>query len=275
MNRPRLAFIGGGNMARSIIGGLVADGHPPDRIHVADPGAEQRSRLEREFGVATSADNHEAVSSADVVVLAVKPQMMAEVARTLAAAVAAAAPLVVSVAAGIRQQELARWLGYDGPIVRCMPNTPALIQCGMSGLHANAAVTAEQRELAATILGATGEVVWVDDESELDIVTAISGSGPAYYFAFMEAMEKAATARGLPAETARALVLGTALGAARMAHGSTDDPATLRTNVTSKGGTTAAALAAFADGGLEQLVDDAVNAARQRSIELGDELGEQ
>ncbi len=275
MNRSRLAFIGGGNMARSIIGGLVADGHPPDRIHVADPGADQRTRLEQDFGVTTSAENHEVVAEADVVVLAVKPQMMAEVAGALATAVAASAPLVVSVAAGIRQQALASWLKYDGPIVRCMPNTPALIQCGMSALHANDAVTPEQRELATTILGATGEVVWVDEESELDIVTAISGSGPAYYFAFMEAMEKAAVARGLPATTARKLVLGTALGAARMAHGSADDPATLRANVTSRGGTTAAALAALADGGLEDLVDAAVDAARKRSIELGDELGEQ
>jgi pyrroline-5-carboxylate reductase len=274
MNRPRIAFIGGGNMARSIIGGLVAGGHPADRIAVADPSAEQRERLEREHEVTTSADGSAVTAAADVVVLAVKPQIMADVARGLTAAVADARPLVVSVAAGIREDALARWLDYDGPIVRCMPNTPALIQCGMSALHANAAVTADQREMAETLLAATGDVVWVDAEADLDIVTAISGSGPAYYFAFMEAMEQAALARGLPADTARHLVLGTALGAARMARESGDDPGTLRANVTSRGGTTAAGLAAFEAGGLATLVDNAVDAARQRSIELGDELGE-
>jgi len=274
MNRPSIAFIGGGNMARSIIGGLIAGGHPAARIAVADPSAEQRERLEREHGVATGEDGAAAAASADVVVLAVKPQIMATVARGLAAAVAPHQPLVVSVAAGIREEALARWLDYGGPIVRCMPNTPALIQCGMSALHANDAVTREQRTIAETLLTATGEVVWVEDEADLDIVTAISGSGPAYYFAFMEAMEQAALARGLPNETARRLVLGTALGAARMARESGDDPGTLRANVTSKGGTTAAALAAFEAGGLTALVDSAVDAARQRSIELGDELGD-
>lgn len=274
MNRPSIAFIGGGNMARSIIGGLIAGGHPAARIAVADPSAEQRERLEREHGVVTGEDGAAAAASADVVVLAVKPQIMAAVARGLAAAVAPHQPLVVSVAAGIREEALARWLDYGGPIVRCMPNTPALIQCGMSALHANDAVTREQRTIAETLLTATGEVVWVEDEADLDIVTAISGSGPAYYFAFMEAMEQAALARGLPGETARRLVLGTALGAARMARESGDDPGTLRANVTSKGGTTAAALAAFEAGGLTALVDSAVDAARQRSIELGDQLGD-
>lgn len=274
MTRSRIAFIGGGNMARSIIGGLVADGHPPDRLSAADPSAQQRQRLEADFGIATSGDNDVLARAADVVVLAVKPQVMPDIARDLAPAIAAATPLVVSVAAGIRQDALARWLDYSGPVVRCMPNTPALIQCGMSALHANAAVTAEQRELATMLLSATGSVVWVEEESQLDVVTGISGSGPAYYFAFMEAMERAALARGLPPETARQLVLGTALGAARMANEAGEDPATLRANVTSKGGTTAAALEAFEQGGLDALVDRAVDAAQKRSIELGDALGE-
>lgn len=274
MTRSRIAFIGGGNMARSIIGGLVADGHPPDRLSAADPSAQQRQRLEADFGIATSGDNNVLARAADVVVLAVKPQVMPDIARDLAPAIAAATPLVVSVAAGIRQDALARWLDYSGPVVRCMPNTPALIQCGMSALHANAAVTAEQRELATMLLSATGSVVWVEEESQLDVVTGISGSGPAYYFAFMEAMERAALARGLPPETARQLVLGTALGAARMANEAGEDPATLRANVTSKGGTTAAALEAFEQGGLDALVDRAVDAAQKRSIELGDALGE-
>lgn len=274
MTRSRIAFIGGGNMARSIIGGLVADGHPPDRLSAADPSAQQRQRLEADFGITTSGDNDVLARAADVVVLAVKPQVMPDIARDLAPAIAAATPLVVSVAAGIRQDALARWLDYGGPVVRCMPNTPALIQCGMSALHANPAVTAEQRELATMLLSATGSVVWVEEESQLDVVTGISGSGPAYYFAFMEAMERAALARGLPPETARQLVLGTALGAARMANEAGEDPATLRANVTSKGGTTAAALEAFEQGGLDALVDRAVDAARKRSIELGDALGE-
>ncbi len=274
MTRSRIAFIGGGNMARSIIGGLVADGYPPDRLSAADPSAQQRQRLEADFGITTSGDNDVLARAADVVVLAVKPQVMPDIARDLAPAIAAATPLVVSVAAGIRQDALARWLDYSGPVVRCMPNTPALIQCGMSALHANAAVTAEQRELATMLLSATGSVVWVEEESQLDVVTGISGSGPAYFFAFMEAMERAALARGLPPETARQLVLGTALGAARMANEAGEDPATLRANVTSKGGTTAAALEAFEQGGLDALVDRAVDAARKRSIELGDALGE-
>lgn len=274
MTRSRIAFIGGGNMARSMIGGLLADGYPADRIAVSDPGSEQRERLAGQFGISVGDDNAAVAAAADVLVLAVKPQLMPTVASGLAATLATTTPLVISVAAGIRQEALGRWLDYTGPVVRCMPNTPALIQCGMSGLHANAAVSAEQRALAETVIGATGMVVWIEEEDQMDLVTAISGSGPAYYFAFMEALEKAAVARGLPAATARQLVLGTALGAARMANESADDPATLRTNVTSKGGTTAAALEAFEQGGLSALVDAAVEAARQRSVELGDELGD-
>lgn len=273
MPRPRIAFVGGGNMARSIVGGLIADGYPADRIAVADPSADKRAELASAFGVEVSADNDGPVRGADVVVLAVKPQAMAEVAQGLADAVAAAGPLVISVAAGIRQAALARWLGYDGPVVRCMPNTPALIRCGTSALHANPAVTADQRASADEIIAATGRVIWVDDEALLDTVTAIAGSGPAYFFAFMEALEQAGRDHGLAEETARELVLGTALGAARMANEVGPDPATLRANVTSKGGTTAAALDAFAGGGLPALVADAVAAARARSIELGDELG--
>jgi len=275
MPKPRITFIGGGNMARSIIGGLIAAGYPSDRISVSDPNDAQRQQLEKQFSVATAAAGDALCRSADVVVLAVKPQAMPDVASGLAAPIAAANPLVVSVAAGIRQDALARWLAYDGPVIRCMPNTPALIQCGMPALHANAAVTTQQRATAEEILGAVGRVVWVDDEALLDTVTAISGSGPAYLFAFMEALEQAGRAHGLPAETARELVLGTALGAARMANEAGSDPGTLRSNVTSKGGTTAAALDAFSSGGLDDLVQRAVAAARTRSIELGDELGQQ
>lgn len=275
MPKARITFIGGGNMARSIIGGLLAAGYPAERISASDPDEAQRQQLTSQFGITTAAEGDGLCRSADVVVLAVKPQIMPDVATGLAAAVDAARPLVVSVAAGIRQDALQNWLAYDGPVIRCMPNTPALIQCGMSALHANAAVTAQQRTTAEELLGAVGRVVWVDDEALLDTVTAISGSGPAYFFAFMEALEQAGRAQGLPAETARELVLGTALGAARMANEAGSDPGTLRSNVTSKGGTTAAALDAFSNGGLDDLVQQAVAAARTRSIELGDELGQQ
>lgn len=275
MPEARITFIGGGNMARSIIGGLIAAGYRAEHISASDPSEAQREQLATQFGVATAAEGDPLCRSADVVVLAVKPQVMPEVATGLATAVDAARPLVLSVAAGIRQHALQSWLAYDGPVIRCMPNTPALIQCGMSALHANAAVTARQRATAEQLLGAVGGVVWVDDEALLDTVTAISGSGPAYFFAFMEALEQAGRAQGLPAETARELVVGTALGAARMASEAGSDPGTLRSNVTSKGGTTAAALDAFSNGGLDSLVQQAVAAARTRSIELGDELGQQ
>lgn len=275
MARQQILFVGGGNMARSLIGGLVADGYPADRIRVTDPNAEQRSLLTERYGVETGEDNVAAAADADVVVLAVKPQVMREVAQGLAPALADREPLVISVAAGIRQDALARWLDYDGPIVRCIPNTPALLQAGMTGLHPNARVTDDQRATTERILRAVGEVVWVEDETMIDAITGVSGSGPAYFFLFIEALEAAAVARGLGPEQARSLATATAYGAARMARESGDDPATLRANVTSKGGTTAAAIEAFEAGGLRELVDAAVEAARSRAIELGDELGDQ
>jgi len=273
MSNQTIAFIGGGNMASSLIGGLLADRYPADRIVVSDPTAERRGWLEERFGVRTTGDNNEAAASADVVVLAVKPQMLREVIGELAATLAQSKPLVVSIAAGVREPDISRWLGYDGPVVRCMPNTPALLQSGVSALYANARVRTEQRDTAESILRAVGSVVWIEDESLMNTVTAISGSGPAYFFRMMELMEEAAVMRGLEREKARLLVIETALGAARMALESDDDPGTLRANVTSKGGTTAAALEAFETGGLAELVDRAVGAAHDRSIELGDQLG--
>jgi len=273
MAQPLISFIGGGNMARSMIGGLVAGGHPPERIRVSDPGEDKRAQLAADFGVEVAADSSATAAAGEVVVLAVKPQVAQGAAEEIAPGIATAGPLVISVAAGIRQAALGRWLAYDGPIVRCMPNTPALIRAGTSALHANAAVSADQRTVAESIIAATGRVIWIDDESQMDIVTAISGSGPAYFFAFMEALEAAGVRRGLTVETARELVLGTALGAARMATESDDDPATLRTNVTSPGGVTAAALGAFEAGDLAGLVDRAIDAGQARSRELGDEMG--
>lgn len=273
MANPSITFIGGGNMATSLVGGLIADHYIADRITVSDPSAERRDWLEQKFGVQTCADNQAAVAEADVVVLAVKPQVMREVVTDLAPALAKRRPLVVSVAAGVREEAISRWLGYDGPVVRCMPNTPALLQSGVSALYPNDQVDAGQRDIAESILRAVGTVIWIDDETLMNTVTAISGSGPAYFFRVMESLEEAAVARGLERDKARLLVIETALGAARMALESDDDPGTLRAKVTSRGGTTAAALDAFESGGLGELIDRAVGAAHDRSIELGDQLG--
>jgi pyrroline-5-carboxylate reductase len=275
MERERIVFIGGGNMARSLIGGLVAGGWPAERIGVTDPSPDQRKRLESRFGVTASEDNRAAVADADVIVLAVKPQLMEQVCQDLSPALAGRQPLIVSIAAGVRMEAIARWLAYDGPVVRCMPNTPSLLQAGITALFPNDRVSEDQRSTAESILRAGGSVIWVDDEKLMDTVTGISGSGPAYFFRMMEAMEEAGVARGLPREQARLLVIETALGAARMALESEDDPGTLRQNVTSKGGTTAAALETFEAGGLAELVDRAVGAAAERAAELGDQLGGQ
>ncbi len=273
MERERIVFIGGGNMARSLIGGLMAGGWPAERITVTDPSADQRELLASRFGVTTAADNEAAIADADVVVLAVKPQLMEQVCQGLAPALAGAQPLIVSIAAGVRMEAITRWLSYDGPVVRCMPNTPSLVQAGVTALFPNHRVSEDQCSTAESILRAGGSVIRVDDEKLMDTVTGISGSGPAYFFRIMEALEEAGVARGLPRDKARLLVIETALGAARMALESEDDPGTLRQNVTSKGGTTAAALDTFEAGGLAELVDRAVGAATERAGELGDQLG--
>ena len=277
MTRPVIAFIGGGNMARSLIGGLLAGGSDPTDIRVADPNAEQRHTLEQHYdGITTAADSGDVVGEATVWVLAVKPQVLAEVATGLAAAANRHRPLIISIAAGVRSTDLERWLGGNNPaLVRAMPNTPALVGSGATGLYATGAVTPDQRHQAETVLGAVGVTVWVDDEAQLDTVTALSGSGPAYFFRVMEALEQAAVSAGLAADKARLLTLQTAFGAAKMALNSDEDPSTLRTRVTSPGGTTERGLAALDQGGIERLFDSALQAARQRSEELGDILGEQ
>jgi len=273
MERQGIVCIGGGNMASSLVGGLVAAHYPVDRIAVADPAQAQREALAQRFGVETGSDNRALAATADVVVLAVKPQAIASVCQDLGPALDARRPLVVSVAAGVRSGAISHWLDYTGAIVRCMPNTPALLQAGVTALWANERVSADQRATAESLLRAVGSVVWLDDEQLMDTVTGVAGSGPAYFFRVMEAMEAAGTARGLSPEQARLMVVETALGAARMALESSHDPATLRRNVTSAGGTTAAALEAFEQGGLGDLVDQAVGAATQRGGELGDQLG--
>ncbi len=269
----RIAFVGGGNMARSLIGALLRDGAPRDSIRVGEPFDATRQALAADFGIHAESSGAAAVTEADVVVLAIKPQLMAEVCADLAPVLIARRPLIVSIAAGITLQQIDGWLGGGYPVVRSMPNTPALIGAGASGLIANAAVTANQRSQAAAILGAAGRTAWIDDEAQMDVVTALSGSGPAYFFLLIEALEDAATARGLPRDTARRLAIQTCLGAALMADASEESPAQLRQRVTSPGGTTQAALDAFAAGDFRSLVDAAVAAAATRGAELSAELG--
>lgn len=265
----KLVFIGGGNMAASLIGGLIAQGYPASRITASDPVAEARSRLAAQFGVAVSADNRAAVADADILVLAVKPQVMAAVVAELAPAVPPGA-LVISIAAGVPVAALAQLLGAHIAIVRCMPNTPALVRVGATGLYAGAGVSDAQRRVAADVLGAVGTAVWVQSERDIDAVTAVSGSGPAYFFRVMEAMIAAGVALGLEPEVAGQLTLQTALGAARMALDSDVDVAELRRRVTSPGGTTAAALAVLDEGGLTELFGRALAAADARGREMGE-----
>jgi len=262
------AFIGGGNMARSLVGGMVARGVDPATIHVAEPVDALREALARDFGVRTHADAAAAVEHAGTWVFAVKPQVMRGVCEGLADRARQARPLAVSIAAGITAGQLSAWLGGDAAVVRAMPNTPALLGAGVTGLHANAAVDARGRERARALLASAGETVWIEDEALMDAVTAVSGSGPAYVFLLAEAMEDAARAQGLPAEAARTLVLQTVLGAARMLTGSGESPSELRRRVTSPGGTTQAAIETFEAGGLRELVASAIAAATDRGREL-------
>lgn len=272
MKKSIIAFIGGGNMARSLIGGLLETGINPDNIRVSDPNV---GALATDFPVKTYTDNIAAIEGANVVVLAVKPQILPEVVKNLATASPTThLPLFISIAAGIRTQDIARWLGNEqAAIVRVMPNTPALVRSGASALFAVKHVSTAQKQLAESILRAVGLTIWLDEEVQMDAVTALSGSGPAYFFLLMEVMEKAGINLGLPAETARLLTLQTGFGAAKMALESQHDAATLRAQVTSKGGTTEQAVQTLQQGGLQELFDRALQAAQQRSINLAEELG--
>jgi len=272
-NLRRLAFIGGGNMAAALIGGLTKRGLASGRIVVADPSVEQLDRLVRDYGVERAADNAAAARGAEVVVLAVKPQQMRAASLALSPHLADARPLVISVAAGIPHAALARWFGAQTPVVRTMPNRPALNGFGATGLYAPPSVKAAYRALAESIMASVSATVWVEHESQMDTVTALSGSGPAYFFLFMEALEAAAHERGLPTDIAHKLTLETAFGAAQMARQSTESLAVLREQVTSKGGTTAAALEVLDAAGLRAIVAHAVAAADRRSAELAAEFG--
>ncbi len=274
MNNTIISFIGCGNMGQSLIGGLIADGHDPAAVRAADPDPAKRARANEKYGIEVFADNAAAVQHAGVVVLAVKPQLLIDMLSALAPVLKQRSPLVLSIAAGIRLGSMEEVLGTDMPIIRAMPNTPALIRAGASALYANTAVSPAQRELAEAIMRSVGAAIWLDDEKFMDTVTALSGSGPAYFFLLMEVLEKAAVKLGLPPDQARLLTLETAFGAARMALESEADAATLRQQVTSPGGTTEQALKVLIEkGGIEELFLDALGAAKQRSEELGKSMG--
>lgn len=266
-----LAFIGAGNMARAIIGGLLQQNFPATRIYASEPDISQLEDLQTQ-GVKVTDDNLVAAEAADIVILAVKPQILANVAKALASL--PSGRLFISVAAGISTASLDNWLGGQRMIVRCMPNTPALVGSGASGLFANAQVSAEQKSQAESILAAVGLTLWVDNEELLHAITAVSGSGPAYYFLFMEAMIKAGIAQGLSPEAATALTLQTARGAAEMAQQSEHDPAELRRRVTSPNGTTEQAMLFFQQQQLETLVEGAMTACANRSKEMARALGD-
>ena len=265
---PPVAFIGGGNMARALVGGMIRGGSSPDDLHVSEPYAPHRDGLAAEFGVGTTDDNAAAAAKAAIWVLATKPQVLRGVCEALAPLAQAQRPLVVSIAAGITSAQLDRWLGGGIAVVRTMPNTPALLGAGVTGLFANAATAPAQRDLAEALLRPAGGTVWIEDESLMDAVTATSGSGPAYVFLLAEAMQAAAQAEGLAPDAARTLVVETIAGAARMLKEGGETATTLRQRVTSPNGTTQAALEAFAAGGFAALVAAAVHAARIRGAEL-------
>jgi len=269
----RIAFIGGGHMTTSLVGGLRARGTDPGDLVVSDPVATQRERLESDFAVSTTPDNAAAVRAADLVVLAVKPQDMAEAAQGIARELATRRRIVVSIAAGIRVANLLQWLGGDTPVVRTMPNRPALIGAGITAACAGPGVDDADRAAVERVLSTVGPLVWLDDESQMDVVTAVSGSGPAYFFLLVEALEEAGAALGLSREIARKLAAHTALGAGRMLTESPDPPARLREQVTSKGGTTAAALAVLERAGLRDIFAEAIAAATRRSAELAAQFG--
>ncbi|TNF98148.1 MAG: pyrroline-5-carboxylate reductase [Gammaproteobacteria bacterium] len=268
-----IGFIGAGNMASSLIGGLIKSGFAPETLRASEPAGNIQDRTDR-LGIQVTADNCELAQWADIIVLAVKPQVLQNVCKEISTTVAEKQPLLISIAAGIRIQSMMNWLAYDAAIVRVMPNTPALVSMGMSALYANRYVSEGDKAVAQKILQAVGQTLWLDDENKMDGVTAISGSGPAYFFLLMESLITAAGRQGLDEDTARQLVLQTALGTAEMAMHSEADPSELRRRVTSPGGTTESAIGVFQDNHFEDITVSAVSAAAKRSVELSEILGE-
>ncbi len=273
MKNTTIAFIGGGNMARSLIGGLIGAGVEPAMIRVADPDERQLQTIAAQFGVRIFTENTSAADAAAVVVLAVKPQVLKDVARGLADKVQAQLPLILSIAAGVRETDVRRWLGGDVAVVRTMPNTPALVRSGATALYANELVNVDQRDLAESIMRAVGITLWVRDEAQMDAVTALSGSGPAYFLLVMEVLAQAGVELGLSADTARLLALETAFGTAKLALESAEDASVLRARVTSPGGTTEQGIKVLQEGDIGALFARALKAAQQRSVELANEFG--
>lgn len=267
----KIAVIGCGNMGRSLIGGLIASGVPAKHISGADISTEQCEIAAAQFNIEVLPDSQQVAKDADVVILAVKPQFAEAALQSIRTILAQSKPMIISVAAGIKLAHLNSWSGDDIPVIRAMPNTPALIQAGSTALVANQCASSAQRDLAEMIMHSVGLVLWLDDESLMDVVTALSGSGPAYYFLIMEVMEKVAVNLGLPEDQARQLTLQTAFGAASMAMESNHHAEALRKQVTSPGGATEQALNVLMKGNIEQLFEDALEAARKRAAELGDQ----
>ncbi len=275
----KISFIGGGNMASALIGGLINKGVAAKNIFVADPYDQTRQRLESELSVITAQNVKKLaahIESSDVIVMAVKPQQFKEASLELAEVLSTfnTKPLCLSVAAGIRTSDMAAWLGHTR-LVRAMPNTPALISQGMTGLYTNANTAKSDKELAENICQAVGKVVWVDNEKQMDDITAVSGSGPAYVFAFLEALENAGIAQGLTPAQARLLAIQTVQGAASLAAQSSEPPSVLREKVTSKGGTTYAALQVLKKESWAEIMAKAIKAASERGAEMGDEFSRQ
>lgn len=277
MINKKIGFIGSGNMAFSLIGGLTATGVVGKNIWVSDPDVEKMTPMASQFNVNISKNNTELVHATDIIILSVKPQQLATVCNEIATAVNEVQPLIISIAAGVLSQDIEHWLQVDNAkpitLVRCMPNTPALVQSGATALFANAQVNNEQKTLAESILRAVGLAIWLENESDMDAVTALSGSGPAYFFLVIDAMEKAGVQLGLDEKTAHLLAIQTAFGASKMALESNDSPELLRKKVTSPGGTTEKAINILQEGQLEPLFLKALEGAKDRSIELAKLLG--
>jgi pyrroline-5-carboxylate reductase len=269
---PTISFIGAGNMASAIIGGMLDNGFQADKIWVSAPDDNHLQSIRKRFGISVTTDNRYCAQQADMVVLAVKPQVMAEVCQDIAPVVQNTRPLMVSIAAGLTADTLDEWLGGGLPLVRVMPNTPSLVGKGAAGLYANSQVKDKQKKMVQAVFESIGSALWVEDENLLHAVTALSGSGPAYFFLMLEALESAATEAGIDPETARELAIQTMAGAAEMAGRSEHDPAQLKRNVMSPGGTTEQAIHTFEDGGLRDLVKEAYGAAFKRSQEMSKEL---
>ncbi|MFZ6655592.1 pyrroline-5-carboxylate reductase [Undibacterium sp. TJN19] len=272
-NKLKIAFIGGGNMANALIGGLISGLTSADHIHVVDLNQQSLTKLETDFGVTTSLAIDARLLQMDAIILAVKPQNLRDVVSQLAPHLQG--QLLISIAAGIRATDMARWLNGYEKIVRTMPNTPALIGRGVTGLYAMAGVSATEKQMAEQIMQAVGQTTWLEQENLLDAVTAVSGSGPAYVFYFIEAMQQAAQELGLTADQGTQLAIATFNGAAQLALHATEPVSTLRERVTSKGGTTYAALSSMEAAGIKQAIVDAIKAAAARGKELGDEFGQQ